>query len=433
MADSVFTPEQEARINDLLIEYLSQNGASIDAGVNVTELTGDALTDENLKKLTIPSILPNTNQWAYTSLQNMMAPIIHAISQLQTQDTQVQAALSNATSATTAANSGAQAANTAASAANTAATGAESVNATLAGTIFTVTNRNGQSTSINVSFDIYRTYPSVAAMNADAANVDEGRFVMIATVDPTSAENARMYVRNGASAAEAFSFICDLDQASSEAWADWLNNMKPLIEQAIRDAVNAAALAVEKAGVADTSAQYADEQGDYAKQKGDEASLVDANLNGNILTINNRSGSSKSLNVKGEKGDKGEGIDYSTMTPAEKQELTEYVAEEIAQEGGYVLYPVDESSITPSTIFSKNSILSINGVIYRAKQDTNNLPFTFVIEGNRFVVQTVYGHTALVRSSDTVSNDWAIWADASNDIRFRELEDRVARLESILR
>lgn len=440
MADSVFTPEQEARINDLLIEYLSQNGASIDAGVNVTELTGDALTDENLKKLTIPSILPNTNQWAYTSLQNMMAPIIHAISQLQTQDSQVQAALSNATSATTAANSGAQAANTAASAANTAATGAESVNATLAGTIFTVTNRNGQSTSINVSFDIYRTYPSVAAMNADAANVDEGRFVMIATVDPTSAENARMYVRNGASAAEAFSFICDLDQASSEAWADWLNNMKPVIQQAITNANTAATNANTKAqeaqtaaNLADTKAGYAETQGLYAKQKGDEASLVDANLNGNILTINNRSGSSKSLNVKGEKGDKGEGIDYSTMTPAEKQELTEYVAEEIAQEGGYVLYPVDESSITPSTIFSKNSILSINGVIYRAKQDTNNLPFTFVIEGNRFVVQTVYGHTALVRSSDTVSNDWAIWADASNDIRFRELEDRVARLESILR
>ena len=81
MANSVFTPEQEARINDLLIEYLAQNGASIDVGINVTELTGDALSDENLKKLTIPSILPTSNQWVFTSLQNMMAPITHAINE----------------------------------------------------------------------------------------------------------------------------------------------------------------------------------------------------------------------------------------------------------------------------------------------------------------------------------------------------------------
>ena len=47
MASSVFTPEQEQRINELLVDYLAQNCANIDTGVNVTELTGDALTDEN--------------------------------------------------------------------------------------------------------------------------------------------------------------------------------------------------------------------------------------------------------------------------------------------------------------------------------------------------------------------------------------------------
>ncbi len=124
MASSVFTPEQEQRINELLIDYLAQNGANIDTGVNVTELTGDALTDENLKKLTIPSILPNTNQWAYTSLQNMMAPIQHAIANLQTDDAQVQITIGNAQTATTAATAAAATANTAATGANTAATGA---------------------------------------------------------------------------------------------------------------------------------------------------------------------------------------------------------------------------------------------------------------------------------------------------------------------
>lgn len=208
-----------------------------------------------------------------------------------------------------------------------------------------------------------------------------------------------------------------------------------------RDAANtAAALANEKAGQAQTAAnlanekaEYAQTQGNYAKQKGDEASLVDVNLNGNILTVKNRNGSSKSLNVKGEKGEKGDGIDYSTLTPAEKQALVEQVSEEIAQQQGYVLYPIEEGSITPTSMFRKNSIISINGVIYRAKQDTYNLPLTFVIEGERFVIQTLYGRTAFVAASNTVSNDWTVWADASNDIRFRQLEDRIAKLESIIK
>lgn len=243
MADSVFTPEQEARINDLLVEYLEQNGASIDAGINVIELTGDALTDENLKKLTIPSILPVTNQWAYTSLQNMMAPITHAISHLQTEDAAVQQAIADAGTATTGANTAASNANTkagqaesAAQAAADATAEAEHVNAGLQGMTVTITDRNGVSRSVDIGFDIWDTYGSIAEMNADAANVPQGKFVVIATTDPTSTENAQMYVRNSSSAAQPFGFLCDLDQASSAAWADWLNNMKPQIEAAITTA-----------------------------------------------------------------------------------------------------------------------------------------------------------------------------------------------------
>lgn len=74
MANSVFTPEQEARINDLLVEYLAQNGASIESG-NVHELTGSELSNANLRKLTIPSIMTDTNQWAYASLGSMIDAI----------------------------------------------------------------------------------------------------------------------------------------------------------------------------------------------------------------------------------------------------------------------------------------------------------------------------------------------------------------------
>lgn len=115
--------------------------------------------------------------------------------------------------------------------------GAENVNAELSGMTVTITNRQGQSTSVNIGFEIYRTYTSVAAMNADASNVPTGKFVMIATTDPTSAENARLYGKNSQGG---FTFLSDLDQASSAAWADWLDNMKPQIEDAIDEAEQAA-------------------------------------------------------------------------------------------------------------------------------------------------------------------------------------------------
>lgn len=108
---------------------------------------------------------------------------------------------------------------------------ASNVNAEIDGLVVTITDRNGQSHSVNIGFDIAGTYGSVAAMNADAANVQEGAFVMIATSDPTSAENARLYVRNSTAptSSEPFTFLSDLDQASSSAWADWMENYKPTI------------------------------------------------------------------------------------------------------------------------------------------------------------------------------------------------------------
>ena len=133
--------------------------------------------------------------------------------------------------------------------------GAENVNAELNGITVTITNRSGQSKSADIGFDIYRTYTSVAAMNADASNVPLGKFVMIATTDKTSEENARMYIK---SSQGNFRFLCDLDQASAEAWADWLNNMKPVIEDAIEDAINATSAANTAANDANTAANNAD-------------------------------------------------------------------------------------------------------------------------------------------------------------------------------
>jgi hypothetical protein len=108
--------------------------------------------------------------------------------------------------------------------------------------------------STNIGFDIYRVYGSVAAMNVDAPNVPEGKFVMIAREDPTSLENARLYGKNGDGG---FTFLSDLDQASSSAWADWMENYKPVIIQDHNTAVSDHQTATTDHSVASTDHQTA--------------------------------------------------------------------------------------------------------------------------------------------------------------------------------
>ena len=105
-------------------------------------------------------------------------------------------------------------------------------------------------------------------MNADAANVPQGKFVVIATTDTTDPDNAKMYCKNSQGS---FTYLCDLDQASSAAWAEWLNTQKPLIEGATASANAAATNANDKAALANTKAQLADTKAQYAESEGDRA------------------------------------------------------------------------------------------------------------------------------------------------------------------
>ena len=57
-------------------------------------------------------------------------------------------------------------------------------------------------------FEIYQTYPTIADMEADFANVPEGSFVMIAS-DPSDPDNAKLYVRG----TNNFVYIADLSGA----------------------------------------------------------------------------------------------------------------------------------------------------------------------------------------------------------------------------
>jgi hypothetical protein len=115
----------------------------------------------------------------------------------------------------------------------TATNEASNVDADLTGMTVTIVNRNGVRKSVDLSFDFYASYPSVAAMNADAANIPKCSLVSIATTNKTDPENARIYQKRSDGT---MIYVGDLDQASAEAWADWLNNKKPEIDARIATA-----------------------------------------------------------------------------------------------------------------------------------------------------------------------------------------------------
>ena len=170
---------------------------------------------------------------------------------------------------TEAAQNAANNANAAATRANAASDGAETVNATLVGMTVTVTDRSGQSTSVNIGFEITpdHVYSSRSEMMADAANVDAGKFCMIATTDPTSTDNATLWSRNTepSTSETPFTFLSDLDQAATHVWDDWNQNLRQSIVNATNDAIAAATNANSKAALADAAATNANTEAANAK------------------------------------------------------------------------------------------------------------------------------------------------------------------------
>ena len=78
------------------------------------------------------------------------------------------------------------------------------------------------------------------------------------------------------------------------------------------------------------------------------------------------------------------------------------------------LYPVDISTLTPTTTFRKNAVLGINGVLYRAKVATSAFPVALVTDDARgqFVIDMVNGKRAFVIDDPAVHQDWEVWTDA---------------------
>jgi hypothetical protein len=86
---------------------------------------------------------------------------------------------------------------------------------------------------------------------------------------------------------------------------------------------------------------------------------------------------------------------------------------ELGQNADEHLHPVDISSLTPSSTFGKNSVIGINGVLYRATKATSNMPVTLTVLNGAFVYHSVNGKIAFVVSDETLNSDWEIFTDAS--------------------
>ena len=86
---------------------------------------------------------------------------------------------------------------------------------------------------------------------------------------------------------------------------------------------------------------------------------------------------------------------------------------ELSQNEAEHLHPVDISSLTPSSTFGKNSVIGINGVLYRSTRATNNLPVTLTVQDGAFVVNSVNGKIAFVVADSTINQGWEIFTDAS--------------------
>ena len=174
---------------------------------------------------------------------------------------------------------------------------AENVNAQLSSdggaVILTITNRQGNQTSKEVGFRIYKTYPSVAAMNADLANVEEGKFVMIAG-STQDVDTGKLYVRG----ASAFTFITDLSGAQGIK-GDTGNGIASVTLNA-----DYTLTIVFTDGTSTTTTSIRGEKGEQGEQ-GIQGIQGERGLQGE----------------KGDKGDKGDAFTYEDFTPAEIAEL----------------------------------------------------------------------------------------------------------------
>lgn len=125
---------------------------------------------------------------------------------------------------------------------------------------------------------------------------------------------------------------------------------------------------------------------------------------------------------------KGDNLIYLKDEEARGELLTKASNEDL---DAMALIPVDVSAMTPSSTFVKNSVIGINGVFYKAKRATSNLPFDLVSQGDAFVTQYVGGVELFIIADSTLNGDWMPWSDSSLQGHINDLDLRMSAIESI--
>lgn len=115
---------------------------------------------------------------------------------------------------------------------------------------------------------------------------------------------------------------------------------------------------------------------------------------------------------------------WALATLATKTELSQNEADHF--------HPVNISSLTPSSTFGKNSVIGINGVLYRSLRATSNFPVVLTVQDGAFVVDLVNGKKSFVVSDPTVNQDWEIWTDASIEYWVESLNAALSSKQSTI-
>jgi hypothetical protein len=96
------------------------------------------------------------------------------------------------------------------------------------------------------------------------------------------------------------------------------------------------------------------------------------------------------------------------------------------------LIPLNMEQLTPSSTFVKNNVLGINGILYRAKQNTSEFPVSVVTDKGRFVYDTdKYGNKAYVVSDYTLSQAWEKWSDAGISYSLSVIDSRLSYFNNL--
>ena len=105
---------------------------------------------------------------------------------------------------------------------------------------------------------------------------------------------------------------------------------------------------------------------------------------------------------------------------------------ELSQNEAEHFHPVSISSLTPSSTFVKNSVIGINGVLYRSTQATNNLPVTLTVENGAFVTETINGKISFVVADETLNAGWERWTDAAIEYWVESINAALSNKQAII-